>query len=248
MTMYCTDRHQTAVFARARLGRHVSGFTLTELTIVLVIVALLIGGMVVPLAAQRDLQSTSETRRQLSEIKDALIGFAAANGRLPCPADPTIASGSVNAGIEDAPNATGCTTSLEGVLPWVTLGVAETDAWGRRLTYRVSNNFALAVPGGSNSAFSLATAGDITILASSGGASTASSLPMIVVSHGKNGFRAYLPDGGRIAASPDADEEANANGDTTFVSKTPTQSYDDLVEWISPNILFNRMITAGKLP
>ena len=224
------------------------GFTLVELTIVLVIVALLIGGMLVPLSAQRDLQSNNETQKQLSEIKEALIGFAAVNGRLPCPADPTIPSNKINAGIEYAPDATGCTTSSEGVLPWVSLGVTETDAWNRRFTYRVAKDFSRTVTSGSNASFSLGTTGDINILATTAGTSMASILPVVVVSHGKNGFRAYLPDGSRMNASPDTDEEANANGDTTFVGKTQTQSFDDLVEWISPNVLFIRMIAAGRLP
>ena len=227
-----------------------SGFTLTELAIVMVIVALLIGGMLVPLSAQKDRQYSSETKILMSEIKDSLLGFVAVNGRLPCPASPTIASGTANAGIEYPLNAakTACSTASEGVLPWATLGVPETDAWGRRLTYRVANSFAKAVPSGSNAAFSLASTGDITVLATAGGAPIASSLPLVVISHGKNGFRAYLSDGSQMDASPDADENANGNGDATFVSKTQTQSYDDLVEWISPNILFNRMIAAGKLP
>ena len=230
-------------------NRH-SGFTLTELAVVMVIVALLVGGMLIPLSAQKDMQYSSETKTLMSDVKDALMGYVTVNGRLPCPANPATPTGSVGAGLEYPLNAakTACSTSSEGVLPWATLGVPETDAWGRRLTYRVTNSFAREVPGGSNAAFSLTTTGDVTILATSGGASIASSLPMIVVSHGKNGFRAYLPDGSRMDASADADEEANANGDASFVSKTQTQSYDDLVEWISPNILFNRMITAGKLP
>ena len=131
--------------------RH-KGFTLVELAIVLVIVALLIGGMLVPLAAQRDLQNTSETQKQLLDIKDALLGFAAANGRLPCPdtdTDPTAAG----YGLEEAT----CTASLteEGYLPWKTLGVNPLDSWGsQRATstsprigdwrYRVDRNFAQA--------------------------------------------------------------------------------------------------------
>lgn len=216
----------------------------------MVIVALLVGGMLLPLSAQKDMQYTSETKTLMSDVRDALLGYVTINGRLPCPANPATPTGSVGAGLEYPLNAakTACSTSSEGVLPWATLGMPETDAWGRRLTYRVTNSFAREVPGGSNAAFSLSTTGDITILATSGGAPIASSLPMVVISHGKNGFRAYLPDGSRMNASPDADEEDNANGDTSFVSKTQTQSYDDLVEWISPNILFNRMITAGKLP
>ena len=67
------------------------GFTLTELTIVLVIVALLVGGMMLPLSAQRNLQSVRETQKQLSDVSEALSGYAASHragdGKpyLPCP-------------------------------------------------------------------------------------------------------------------------------------------------------------------
>ncbi len=49
-----------------------------------------------------------------------------------------------------------------------------------------------------------------------------------------------------------ADETANGDNDRVFVSHTPTppglNEFDDLVIWISPNILYNRLIAAGRLP
>jgi hypothetical protein len=77
----------------------------------------------------------------------------------------------------------------------------------------------------------------------------------VVISHGKNGNGAYTSMGTQLAAGADADELDNqltAGGttmaNTNFISKTPTATFDDLVAWLSPNILFNRMVTAGKLP
>jgi hypothetical protein len=51
-----------------------------------------------------------------------------------------------------------------------------------------------------------------------------------------------------LATGPDADETDNSNGNVNFVSKQMTPTFDDLVVWISPNVLFNRMVAAGKLP
>lgn len=235
-------------------GRCQRGFSLAELAIVLVIVALLIGGMLVPLSAQRDIQSTKETQKLMSEAKEALLGFAAANCRFPCPADPSTPSGTANSGIE---NPAGCATTQEGVFPWATLGLQETDAWGRRLTYRVTEDFAQPVANCTtgNAAFTLNSDGDISVLTATGGISLATKIPVILISHGKNGFGAYLPDGSQLDGSsdpnklsPDDDEQENANSDTIFVSKTQTPTFDDLVDWISPNILKNRMISAGRLP
>ena len=41
-----------------------------------------------------------------------------------------------------------------------------------------------------------------------------------------------------------------AAGETTFVRR-PTgfaDNYDDVVRWVSPNILFSKMVDAGQLP
>jgi len=44
------------------------------------------------------------------------------------------------------------------------------------------------------------------------------------------------------------DQGDNADNDNNFVSHDFTSSFDNLVVWLSPNILFNRMVMAGKLP
>ncbi|HUW25479.1 MAG TPA: prepilin-type N-terminal cleavage/methylation domain-containing protein [Gallionella sp.] len=64
------------------------GFTLVEMAIVLAIVGLLLGGLIPTLSAQMESQRINETRKQLDEIQQALMGFAIINGRLPCPALP----------------------------------------------------------------------------------------------------------------------------------------------------------------
>jgi hypothetical protein len=51
-----------------------------------------------------------------------------------------------------------------------------------------------------------------------------------------------------LGASPDADEADNSDGDVSFVYKSTTPTFDDLVVWISPNVLINRMVAAGRLP
>src|SRR5215813_13241829 len=117
------------------------GFTLAELAIVVLVIALLLGGLTLTLSTQTELRRIEDTQRTLELAKDALIGFAITRGRLPCPADPTIATGTVNAGVERADCWT-VATNQYGALPWVTLGVPETDAWGRRLSYRVFSDFA----------------------------------------------------------------------------------------------------------
>lgn len=131
------------------------GFTLVELAVAMVIVALLLASALWPLSTQMELRAISETQRTMEEIREAIIGFTLANGRLPCPAIPgtptsqTDGTTSEPAGVEDtnpypiptsSPYQFVCRRSV-GVVPWTTLGTAERDAWGRRFSYRVSPAF-----------------------------------------------------------------------------------------------------------
>jgi hypothetical protein len=51
-----------------------------------------------------------------------------------------------------------------------------------------------------------------------------------------------------------ADEPQNTNGDSTFVSRPPSPAdaaageFDDIVTWLSKYLVFNRMVSAGRLP
>lgn len=215
--------------------RQAHGFTLVEMAMVLAIVALLLAGLLPSISSQIELQHRNETLRQLDDIQQALMGYAIVNGRLPCPALASIASNNANAGIADC-------SLTNGVIPWATLGISETDAWGRRFTYAASNSFTTAN-------FTLASNGNLTIkTAATGGTNIATSIPALFASHGPNGYGAYTSQGTQIPASSDPDEADNSNAGTLFVSHDSTPTFDDLVVWISPGILFSRMVAAGKLP
>ncbi|HEY6863407.1 MAG TPA: type II secretion system protein [Burkholderiales bacterium] len=252
-------------------GRH-RGFTLPELAIALVIIALLLAGAIIPLSAQIDVRNTTETQRTMDQIKEAAISFALANGRLPCPADGTVAAGAAGAGAEN------CAISA-GVVPWAALGVPETDAWGRRFSYWVSPFFADAVgttfnctptPAPTQSSFALCSLGTMTVNnrgSTHAAVAIGTALPVVIVSHGKNGRGSYTPAGTVMNAPPaGTDEAANAThtaGATVFYSRTPTPAaagcsdsaagspfceFDDLVVMISAPVLAARMVGAGKLP
>jgi prepilin-type N-terminal cleavage/methylation domain-containing protein len=214
------------------------GFTLVEMAIGLAIIALLLGMLMVPLGTQMDQQRYGETQRQLDLARDAVIGFALATGRLPCPATPTIATGAAGAGTENCALA-------EGVVPWAAIGVPETDAWGRRLTYRVTVAFADAPAVGTLSSFLLTDSGDMTI--TNGAVNIATQVPAVIVSHGKNGLGAFDTNGVQIAGAA-GNELENANGNTTFISRTNAPDFDDLLIWVSASVLKSRMVAAGRLP
>lgn len=225
---------------------HQPGFTLIELAIVLVIVALLTSGLLMGISAQRSTAENADAQRQLENIREALLGYAMANGRLPCPALANLPNTDVNAGIAPAPP---CDNALRyGVVPWVTLGLPETDPWGRRFTYYASSDFTAALAGGTLASFTLATLGNANIKDSAGSsANIASEIPAVVVSHGSNGAGAWQPDGTQLGGAA-GDELENANNTLTFVSHVPSSGFDDLVTWIVPSILKSKMVAAGRLP
>ncbi len=216
--------------------RHMpAGFSLVEMAVVLVIVGLLLSGLLPALSGKLEQQHRNDTLKQIDDIREALTGYAIINGRLPCPASPSISSGTSGAGMAD------CTLS-SGVLPWATLGVSETDAWGRRYTYAAASSFTSAN-------FTLTSSGNLNIKsAATGGASLALNMPAVFISHGSNGYGAYTTQGTQIPLGNSADETENSNGDTLFVAHDLSPAYDDYVTWVSPNILSSRMVAAGKLP
>ncbi|MGB7650451.1 MAG: type II secretion system protein [Gallionella sp.] len=244
-----------------KTARKKLGFTLIEMAMVLMIIALVLGGLLPTISAQIEQQRNAETRKQLAEIREALLGFAVANNRLPCPADGTLNTGveaTTNAGAALVCSSITALTASGGVLPWATLGVSETDAWGRRFTYRVTSAFAdgadgtndaaaAACPTSTGVSFKLCSQANLNILVSAAGANIAANLPVIVVSHGKNGLGAYTQQGVQLTGAT-GDELENANTTNSFVSHETTPTFDDLLVWIPPNLLVSRLITAGKLP
>ncbi len=224
-----------------------SGFTLVELAIVLVIVALLAGGLMVGIAAQRNAAENIDAQHQLESIREALLGFAMANGRLPCPALPALASTDINnAGKEN------CAQPF-GVVPWVTLGLPEADPWGNRFTYFASNQFTAVPTGGALASFNLSTGiapnstAGLANIKDGNGNVIASDLPAVIVSHGSHSAGAWQPSGDQLPGAT-GDELENANTTLTFISHTPSNGFDDLVTWIVPSILKSKMVAAGRLP
>lgn len=211
------------------------GFTLVELAIVLIIVGLLLTAFLTPLTAQLSLKNNNETRVKLSEVKEALIGYAlshyAVDGKpyLPCP-DTDGDGGENRSGFN-------CTNAV-GTLPFRDLGVSAIDSWNNRFIYRVTQSFASSAVG-----FTLGSTGNVNVLNAAGGNVVAINVPAIVISLGENG--AALPVVG-------LDQIENIDNDTDYVSKdfasNSANPYDDLLVWISTSVLMNRMVAADRLP
>ncbi len=199
-----------------------SGFSMIEMAMVLVVFSLVMGGLLGPLSAQYEQRRRAKTMAAQQEILQALYGFAMSQTtpRLPCPD----ADGD---GLENRP--CGSSGVAVGELPWATLGVARDDAWGNAWGYGVSRPLTGAVT-----------------LTSAGGVDIQNADPSVAA---VNNMAAVVISGARLAYPL---EQENRDGDKDFIqgdySEKSTHEFDDLVVWISPNILKDRLVKAGKLP
>ena len=218
------------------------GFSLLEMAIVLVIVGFLLSGMLGGMNALQSVQRDDGTRRQLEEMRNSLITFATVNGRLPCPAAPATADSVAGAGLERAPTASGCTGGAAGAFPWATLGLQQTDTWGRRFSYRVTPAFSRLAP-----AISLTSVGDNTVR-NMAAVDLVTLAPAVIVSHGADGAGSRNRQGALAAAGANVSQQENSDGDNIFVSDIVSAGFDDHVVWLPPTTLLGRLLEAGALP
>ena len=248
------------------------GFTLIELAVALLVVTLMVAGMALPLAAQVQLRRQDETRRLLEDSRDALMGFVAANGRLPCPA--TAQSGGLESFAPSGSPANGdCETFYGGFLPAATLGLAPLDSEGflRDAWLTPRNRVRYAVFGGGSAINGVANpltrtnglqaatlpalgnAAHFLFICSSGAQATASGCPAASQLTRRAAFVVFSA--GPNAASdppPASDEARNLDGDIVFVhreaSTAPGVEFDDVLLWTPIHLVVNRLLAAGRLP
>lgn len=231
------------------------GFSLLEMAVVLIILGFVLGAILAPIQAQRQQLFQSQTENTLETAKRALIGYAQANGRLPCPAI-------AGQGGSEKPlgGGTACTQQI-GLLPAATLGIQPVnadgfvvDAWNNPINYAVTqSNMAsfttlnqMANVGISALAPDLRVCATFTAANCTATVNLVSNAVAVIYSLGATGSQ----------ASGGADETENlnavANVDTVFVShenrtNDANGEFDHMMVWISPYVLYNAMIEAGQL-
>lgn len=147
-----------------QIRKYHGGFTLLELSIVLVVVSLLVAGMLSVSAQRTRAQKMAEVERRLDAIETALLSFRKNYWRLPCPADLTLTMADASGlfGMESIPpgdctNGDGYTSGFRttstppsangytgntvmGGIPVRDLGLPDDyafDPWGGRFVYAV---------------------------------------------------------------------------------------------------------------
>jgi len=261
------------------------GFTLIEIAIVFVIIAVLLSYTFMPLRAQLETKNIKEARTKLVEIEESLYGFAIANNRLPCPTRPGLN------GLENPVNPTNHCANNDviagyiGFVPSATLGLKGevncdgllVDPWGRPYRYSVAyvDGTGQPTPPGAGDGFSdfvvadairleggpnfvnpdIKVCNDLTIActAGAGTASTSNAVAVIFAMGTK-----------QRANNTDENENAGEGGNVASTCGLPAypigsdpqyyaaqrieedgNEFDDIVIWISPNILYAKLLQAG---
>ena len=246
------------------MRRH-RGFSLLELSIVLIILGLLSSSLLADFSTLRTVAETNEAQRQLDNAREALLGFAISHGRLPCPAAPG------GSGIESPENGGNCTNPWDGFLPAISLGLQPVndqgyalDPWGNPIRYAITtfkNPACASTPcisseNGLRNTWNSAipAAPDLRVCSaaedSTGSAGSAECGAHHILTKDAVAVIFSLGRNGQLSPAS-SDETANTNNDRLFVSHPATAApnpFDDQVSWISASILYSRLLAAGRLP
>lgn len=241
--------------------------------VVILVLTLLVSGIAVPLAAQLQMRRAAETQRTLDIAREALLGFVATHGRLPCPASEAGGGEEGFAPGGDAMNGN-CSNFYDGFLPGAALGVPPLDArgfvrdaWGsprNRIRYAVFGGGAsvngvvnpLTREGGMRLATmpALGAESHYLFICSTGAAASGSGCGPAANQLTRRAAFVLVSPGPNAAAVPPAgsDEARNLSGTPVFVqreaSATPGNEFDDIVEWTPVHLVVNRLLSAGLLP
>jgi len=187
------------------------GLTLIELAIVLVVLGIILG-MTLPLLSELTRHRHHRSaQKELEEIKEALIGYAAIHFRLP--------NADINGdGVGDA-------NQLTGAIPFVDLGLGAVDPWRSAYQYDVNQR--------------LTTTDNLQALCNALASIGATELPQVAFSAGgptspQGAVVISMGENSRL-------DEENGDGDRIYEARTPTATFDDITVAIAPNLLFSRL-------
>lgn len=237
-----------------------SGFTLVELSIVLIIISVIAGSALTIGISKTEAARMRETRAKIHTIEQAMGAQLLLNRRLPCPADPTLATGNAAFGKEERTgvncNSNGAVsgTVMEptaapglfvGTVPAITLNLSDAymfDGWGRRFVYAVDENFTKNETEDGANNFADINTGIITVEDNSATPNTRTTDAVyVVLSFGPNGNGGWLRTGVRpTTPAPNAGGETeNAHDlsdfdntfDATFAQDDRTGTFDDILQY-----------------
>lgn len=229
-----------------------AGFSIVEMSMVLAVMGVMTTAIASGSVGVVESKRVDTAKIKLEAIEEAIVRFAAAARRLPCPADAT-ATGNTAIGVEQISEGTCTGEQNDGIVPWVTLGLpqeAALDPWGRLITMRVADLTA-------NSAFpaNLTFAGlrpldsqglDVSELTANDALrpimrpAAVATDPLngaayVLISHGRDGLGGYTAARTLVAGDAVGNQSNNANNNnvngtgTPYVMGSSRTGFDDIV-------------------
>ena len=213
-------------------------FTLVELSVVLVVIALITGMGIAGGMAALESTKRAATETKMNVIEDSLATFRIKYGRLPCPTNAINPTTDANYGLEATNNSGTCytggsaaisatyltTTGVTGVpsgaVPTRTLGLPDEfmyDGWGKKFRYEVTPAMTR------DNAFLYSQVFDSCAITVNHHEGTALGTNAVytLVSHGKNGIGAYLAGGTQFTdGTAGTAEQTNIRGASYTTSPT----------------------------
>lgn len=236
------------------------GFSLIEVAIILSVLAMVLTaalGWLAP-AGKEEAFKAEETKERLTDIRRAIHAFRVNHGRLPCPARRNMRDDDPRLGEEDCSQDASASNINYGILPVRALGISPeylVDGWGRRFSYQVAvplcgrNGGAETLPVNCSSIRYTTPAAVVvpsseylevrTTDAANPGPNPAvaanrrtisTQVAYAVVSHGANGYGAWLSSGvQRLSGSTTLKEDINRVPDKLFWTDAYSGAFDDIV-------------------
>jgi prepilin-type N-terminal cleavage/methylation domain-containing protein len=238
------------------------GFTLIELSIVLVILSMLLGVMVTVVPVQENKDSAAQTKENLKFIEDAILAYFNQRGFLPCPAALNTSINSAGFGTSTvcgtvgsalpayAESGSGADRIRIGGVPTRELKIPDSyafDGWNNRITYAAAAELSQSI-----AAFQAHTSAGtgMTIRDSSTNSMHTGSPTFIaytIVSHGINARGATNYQGTQIPLACGAfNDSENCNNDAIFRDQfTDPATFDDQILWKTKAQLSAESLFAG---
>lgn len=217
------------------LGSNHSGFSLMEMTLVLLVLSILSAAGISLYQNSDTAEKLNQTNQRLDAIENALRDYRYAHHRLPCPADPRLTlndsgfgaeaqlAGVCDNGTPALPATARSGDIVAGAIPTHTLNLPDDymyDEWGRRITYKVDANATQPAAITEYAVYAeqcVSTTTTAVTVYNSGGSTITESAVYALISHGANGHGAYLASGTRRnARSENVNEQINAGVDSDF--------------------------------
>jgi len=203
----------------------VSGFTLIEMAIVMVVIGLLAGGGTFVMGMLTERKARNESIDYLYQAKEALLSYASTQGTLPQASANT--DGTVTDGDGQA----------DGFFPYLDLKLKPTDFYKRVLKYEIDPNLDTDLATTCN-ALKAGLVGDPDVVDADGSVS-AFPVAAVLVSSGPMDADGDGNIFDVVTSAVGLHEGDNTDGDPNYLRYPPNDDFDDLVVYIGEHELYS---------